>query len=45
MAVPFLMMFVPAWAALRWAVQRPFGGGREPARTPAPLPGTAVIGA
>jgi hypothetical protein len=25
MAVPLLLMFVPAWAALRWALDRPFG--------------------
>jgi len=26
MAVPLLLMFVPAWAALRWALDRPFLG-------------------
>ena len=36
MAVPFLMMFVPTWAALRWAVRQPFRRR--------PLAGTAGAG-
>lgn len=46
MAVPFLMMFVPAWLALRWATNRPFRRGRVRVPAPAPgLPGAPVLGA
>jgi hypothetical protein len=38
MAVPFLMMFVPTWVALRWAVKQPFRRGRRPAPAGAGLP-------
>jgi len=46
MAVPFLMMFAPAWLALRWALERPFGRRRAPARAAAAgLPCAPVPGA
>jgi len=38
MAVPLLLMFVPAWAALRWALDRPFRGpDPAPCRSPSRL--------
>jgi hypothetical protein len=46
MAVPFLLMFVPAWLALRWALERPFRRVRAPVRAGARVPpGAPVAGA
>lgn len=39
MAVPFLLMFVPAWLGLRWAVERPFRPLPPAARRPLAPPG------
>jgi hypothetical protein len=34
MAVPFLLMFVPTWAGMRWALDRPFRRSAGPASAP-----------